>query len=145
MNGSGRLFRFCIFAAALFIALLVLLPLLSLLIYADPVRQLALLGSDEILSAIQVTLITSTISTGVIFVTGLPTAFAISRFSKKWRQAIDTLLELPMVLPQIVAGIALLLAFGRNGIFGRLLAAWGMQIPFSMAAVVSATVRQNKA
>ncbi|NIQ94265.1 MAG: molybdate ABC transporter permease subunit, partial [Desulfuromonadales bacterium] len=104
-----------------FIALLILLPLLSLLIYADPSRQVSLLQSDEILSALQVTMITSLTATGAIFVTGLPTAYAVSRLNHKWRQTVDTLLELPMVLPQIVAGLALLLAFGRNGIFGRFL------------------------
>ncbi len=140
MSGSGWLFRFGMLLAAGFIALLILLPLFSLLLYADPARQLALLRSDETLAALRVTLTTSLLATGAIFVTGLPTAFAISRFNRKWRQLVDSLLELPMVLPQIVAGLALLLAFGRNGIFGRVLSAWGMQIPFSTAAVVLAII-----
>ncbi len=140
MNGSAKLFRLAMIAAGLFIALLILLPLLALLIYADPAHQLRLLSNPEILTALQVTLVTSLLATAIIFVTGLPTAFAISRFSARWRQGVDSLLELPMVLPQIVAGIALLLAFGRNGIFGRFLTAWGLQIPFSMAAVVLAII-----
>ncbi len=140
MSGNGYLFKFGMLVSALFISLLILLPLLSLLFYADPIRQLSLLQNPEILAAMQVTCISSLLATLVIFVTGLPTAFAISRFSKKWRQVIDTLLELPMVLPQIVAGLALLLVFGRSGIFGRFFTAWGLQIPFSIAAVIIAII-----
>jgi len=137
---TDRLFSLGMILAGMFVALLIFLPLLSLLIYADPARQLELLTNPAIISALQVTLKSSLLATLCIFITGLPTAFASSRFSEKSRATIDTLLELPMVLPQLVAGLALLLAFGRNGIFGRFFYPWGVQIPFSMVAVVMAII-----
>lgn len=137
---EGFLFRLVILGTVLFVALLILLPLLALLVYADPARQLALLERDAVFLALRVTLITSLTATLLIVLTGLPTAFAVSRFSGPWRRTVDLLLELPMVLPPLAAGLALLLAFGRNGLVGRLLYLWGVQIPFSMAAVVIAIV-----
>lgn len=140
MRGHSPIFRLSTTLAAVFIALLLLLPLLSLLLFADPLRQLRLLQHPATLSALRVTLETSVAATIIIFLAGLPTAYALSRAGRRTRQLVDSLLELPMVLPPIVAGLALLLAFGRNGSFGRYLNGWGIQVPFSATAVVLAIV-----
>ena len=64
----------------------------------------------------------------------------MSRSESRGARLVDSLVRLPMVLPPAVAGVALLLAFGRRGLLGSYLAAWGWPIPFTSAAVVLAEV-----
>jgi molybdate transport system permease protein len=76
----------------------------------------------------------------LIVVFGIPLAFAISQDIFKRRRLVDTIIDLPLVLPPAVAGVALLLTFGRGGIIGAYLADLGMRITFTPLAVILAQV-----
>jgi molybdate transport system permease protein len=120
--------------------LFLLVPLLALVLRIDPVRLLANLADRAVVQAIWLSLTTSavTIVIGVLF--GTPLAYLMARRRFRGRGALDTLIDLPMVLPPSVAGIALLMAFGRRGIVGQYLDDAGVQIAFTQAAVVLAQI-----
>jgi molybdate transport system permease protein len=69
---------------------------------------------------------------------GTPVAYLLSREDFAGKAIVDALIDLPMVLPPAVAGLALLMAFGRRGLLGPPLAAIGIELPFTTAAVVMA-------
>ncbi len=71
---------------------------------------------------------------------GTPLALVLARRTFPFRRAVDTLIDLPMVLPPAVAGVALLMAFGRNGLVGQFLREYGVEIPFTETAVVLAQI-----
>ncbi len=124
-------------AAGLLFALLAF-PLAGLVLGAPPAQLLRGLRDPAVLPAAALSLVTTTISLGVIVAGGTPLAWAIARGTgRRWR-AVETLAELPAVLPPAVAGVALLLAFGRRGLLGAPLAALGVGLPFTPAAVVLA-------
>jgi molybdate transport system permease protein len=85
-----------------------------------------------------VTLFTTTASLALVVACGTPLAWVIARRRTRAWRALETALELPVVLPPAVAGVALLLAFGRRGLFGPALAAVGIGLPFTRAAVILA-------
>jgi len=130
--------------------LLAALPIAGLLFSAPPRQLLAGLSDPLVLPALRLTVFTTTVSLLVILACGTPLAWVIARrtiqvgqvgrvgqASRTWR-VLETLVELPVVLPPAVAGVALLLAFGRRGLLGPGLAAAGIGLPFTRAAVVVA-------
>jgi molybdate transport system permease protein len=133
--------------------LLVALPVAGLLFSAPPRQLLAGLGDPLVVPALRLTLFTTTVSLLVILTCGTPLAWIIARrtslavgsgqagrassANRIWR-VLETLVELPVVLPPAVAGVALLLAFGRRGLLGPGLAAAGIGLPFTRGAVVVA-------
>jgi len=133
-----RLFTLLLATAGLLLALLILLPVTALLLASSPKELFSLILRSEVQQALWITLFTSFLALPPMFLVGLPAAYGLSRVSGKSRRFLETLLELPMVMPPIVAGLALLLAFGRRGLVGGLLADIGLRIPFSMLAVVIA-------
>jgi molybdate transport system permease protein len=124
--------------AGLLLAGLILLPILALLLASSPGELWQLLLRSEVQQALWITLLSSFLALPPILLIGLPAAYGLSRVNGKKRRLLETLLELPMVMPPIVAGLALLLAFGRRGLLGELLAAVGLSIPFTLLAVVIA-------
>ena len=116
------------------------LPLIALLLRTPPSLLLAHLNDPVVLSALQVSLSTTFIATLVIILTGTPVAFFLSRNHLPGQRIIDTLIDLPTVLPPAVAGLALLLAFGRRGLLGNYLDLFGIQIAFTRTAVIMAQV-----
>ena len=94
--------------------------------------------SENALSALKLSLITSTISVGLALLTGTPLAYLLVHWKFSGRAVVDTLIDVPVVLPPTVAGIALLMAFGRVGIFGVWLSKIGITIPFTTVAVIMA-------
>lgn len=116
------------------------IPLVLLLARTTPDACLAELSSPETRSAIALSLSTSAIALLVTIVLGTPLAYWLSRSSSRVSIIAETLVDLPTVLPPSVAGVALLLAFGRSGIIGRWLEAAGLGIAFTSAAVVIAQV-----
>ncbi|MCH0559065.1 ABC transporter permease [Streptomyces sp. MUM 16J] len=116
-----------------------LLPLLALLVRA-PWRSLPhLLTSPEVWQALQLSLISATAATAVSIALGVPLAWLLARTDFPGRGLVRALVTLPLVLPPVVGGVALLLALGRNGIIGRWLDAWfGITLPFTTTAVVIA-------
>jgi ABC-type sulfate transport system permease component len=95
-------------------------------------------GNQVFRDALVVSLKTSLIAHVAVLVFGTPTAYLIARKRFVGRSALITLVELPLVMPPAVAGIALLAAFGRFGLLGDQLNALGIQIGFTQAAVILA-------
>lgn len=125
----------CAALLALPLALLLALPVVALLIRAP----LALPDGDA-LEAVWVSLRTSTTATAAILLFGTPLALLLARPRLPLRRALEALVILPAVLPPAAAGLALLLALGRRGIFGEQLRGLGLSIPFTASAVVLAQV-----
>ncbi len=135
-----RLFQlFLVLSTAIVLAFLVL-PLLSLFLQVSPGTLVSQLGNEVVLDALWVTLKTGLIAHAFVLVLGTPAAYLLGTRRFRGREAVLTALELPLVLPPAVAGIALLAAFGRRGLLGDELSALGIEIPFTQVAVVMAVV-----
>ena len=124
--------------AVLAVAFLVL-PLVALVVRA-PWRTLpAQLRRPEVGEALQLSLLTATAATVVCLVLGVPLAWVLARGRFPGRSALRALVTVPLVLPPVVGGVALLLLLGRQGLLGRHLDAWfGISLPFTTTAVVVA-------
>jgi molybdate transport system permease protein len=90
--------------------------------------------------AMALSLLTTAVAMVIVVTTGVPLAFFLARRAFPGSRVIDTLVDLPIVLPPAVAGIALLVAFGRNGLVGRWLSTVGVTVGFTTAAVILAQV-----
>jgi molybdate transport system permease protein len=137
---GGRMLRAAgVAGAGLAIAFLVL-PVAALLLRTDPVRLIGRLGEPMVTAALRLSLVTSVTSTLLIVGLGLPVALLLATRSFPGKRLLETLVALPMVLPPTVAGLGLLLAFGRAGLLGGVLEGFGITIPFTTLAVVLAQV-----
>ncbi|HEX6105589.1 MAG TPA: ABC transporter permease [Gemmatimonadales bacterium] len=114
------------------------LPVLALLLRADPLRIARRLAEPPVLEALRLSLVTSTVAAVVVVTLGLPVAYLLATRGFPGKRLVELLVDLPMVLPPTVAGVALLLAFGRMGIAGRILSLFGVSIPFTTLAVIVA-------
>ncbi|MBX0327891.1 ABC transporter permease [Oscillochloris sp. ZM17-4] len=115
-----------------------LLPILALITRIDPAALMANLISPELGQAIGLSITTTACSTALGLTLGTPLAYLLARRRFRGRSLLDTLVELPMVLPPSVAGIALLIAFGRRGMIGGWLDDLGLSLAFTTVAVVLA-------
>jgi molybdate transport system permease protein len=115
-----------------------LVPLLALLLRISPAQLLANLANREVTQAISLSMVTTAITVVLTVLAGTPLAYLLARRQFRGRRALDTLMDLPMVLPPSVAGIALLVAFGRRGLVGQYLTVAGIELAFTQAAVVLA-------
>ena len=114
------------------------LPILALILRAINKSFFTDALSPSALSALRLSLITSIISVAIAVVFGTPLAYMLARWkfpSKNW---LELLIDLPVVLPPSVAGLALLIAFGREGLLGSALSQINITLPFTTAAVVIA-------
>ncbi|TMG60810.1 MAG: molybdate ABC transporter permease subunit [Chloroflexi bacterium] len=119
--------------------LLFLLPLAGLVARAPWDQVGPALIAPETATALGLSLFCSLSATAVALVLGIPLAVLLARTSGTLRAILRALTTLPMVLPPVVGGVALLLAFGRRGLVGApLYGAFGIQIPFTTAAAVIA-------
>jgi len=114
------------------------IPLVALLFRESPALVWSEMLQPDVFQALQLSLLTTTLSALVAVLFGLPVAYILARTDFPGRKLLETLVTLPTVLPPVVAGIALLLAFGRVGLFGRYLDMLGITIPFTTVAVVMA-------
>ena len=126
-------------SAGLILAFL-LLPILALFLRIPPEDLLSQLTSEVAVDALLVSVKTSVIAHAVVLLLGTPTAYLIATRRFRGRSLVLTLIELPLVLPPAVAGIALFAAFGRAGLLGETLHAAGISIPFTQTAVVFAII-----
>ncbi len=120
------------------ILLLFLIPMLALLWRSLPGWLSGSWQATDVLAALRLSLLTSTLSTGLAIGVGTPLAYLLARYHFWGAALLDILIDLPMILPPAVAGVALLMAFGRNGLVGQFLTPLGLEIPFTTAAVVIA-------
>ncbi|WP_026123253.1 ABC transporter permease [Nocardiopsis chromatogenes] len=137
---KGRVPWLLVVPALLGLAFLVL-PFAGLLIGAPWRDLLPLAASPEVRGALWLSLSTATAATGVALLLGVPLAWLLARTDFPGRRAVRALVAVPLVIPPVVGGVALLLVLGRNGLLGRHLYEWfGLSLPFTPAAVVVAQV-----
>ena len=124
---------------AAFAFALVALPVVGLLLRADWRRMPELLTSEAALDALRLSLVTAAISTFLCIVLGGPLAVVLARGRLPGLRVLRSVVLLPLVLPPVVGGLALLFLLGRTGLLGRRLDLWfGITIPFTTTAVVLA-------
>ena len=117
------------------------LPLLGLLSrVAGAEDVLAALGRPIVLEALRLSLLTTVAVLVLTLALGSPLALLLARRRFRGIGLLDSLVDLPIVLPPAVAGLALLLTFGRRGLFGTPLATVGIELPFTTAAVIMASL-----
>ena len=115
------------------------LPIVALLTRAFQQESLLdALSSDMALTALRLSLVTSTIALLLLLLIGTPFAYLLARSNSPVLRLVDAMVELPIVLPPVVAGVAMLMAFGRQGIIGPPLESIGVTLPFTTIAVVFA-------
>lgn len=128
-------------AATVIYLLFIGLPVLALLIRAAQHGNfLTSLVGDLALTALRLSLVTSGISMSIILLVGTPFAYLLARNTSWILRIVDSLIELPIVLPPVVAGVAMLMAFGRQGVLGPVLETLGIGLPFTTGAVVFAQI-----
>jgi molybdate transport system permease protein len=125
-------------AALALLAGFISLPLLSLVIWTVSEGSWRAMTSPVALDALLLSLRTTAITMAVILVVGTPAAFVLARVEFPGKRMVNTLVDIPAVLPPSAAGIALLLAFGRMGLIGEHLRVLGIELSFTTAAVVLA-------
>jgi molybdate transport system permease protein len=126
-------------AAGMIMALFLIVPLYALLTNAVSSGQFfSSLLTPFALDALKLSIITTTAALLLTLVFGTPLAVVLARGNFRGLRVLDTLCDLPMTLPPVVGGLALLLTFGRNGMFGPALSFFGISLPFTTAAVVVA-------
>ena len=133
-----RLFAALLAVATAIALAFLLLPVAAIFLRVPPGDLIDALGRDVTRDALIVSIKTSAIAHAAVLLVGTPAAYFLARHRFRGRGAVLTLIELPLVLPPAVAGIALFAAFGRNGLLGGELDALGVQIPFTQTAVVFA-------
>lgn len=139
MRSTPRGLTLAVRAAVVVGVLFFLLPLVGLCLRAPWGRLGAELGAPETRAALWLSLQCSCAATALSALFGLPLAAWLARGADAVRNAVRVLVTLPMVLPPVVGGVALLLVFGRNGLVGGPLYAWfGVTLPFSTVGVVLA-------
>lgn len=143
--GIGRLRRKRVRPPVLTLALAVLgaalfaIPLFAMLIRAPWADAWSIITDSPVRTALRLSLVCSLSATAISFVLGVPLAWVQARFEFPGRSLLRAITTLPVVLPPVVGGVALLLALGRNGIVGRYLYDWfSIRLPFSMAGAIVA-------
>ena len=133
------------FGAAAFLALVVTMlflitPIVAILTNTSPRTLIDALGESANREALWLSLKTTTAAMVIIIVVGTPAAYFLALRSFRGRSVVLTLIELPLVMPPTVAGIALLAAFGPAGLFGQVIEDAGVELVFQTAGVVVALV-----
>ncbi|WP_240470828.1 ABC transporter permease [Haematomicrobium sanguinis] len=127
-----------LYALALVGLALLVLPIAALLIRADWADFPAALSAPETLEALGLSLRTSAAATALCLILGVPLALVLARSTSTLSSVLRVATTLPLVLPPLVGGMALLFLLGRTGLIGSLIAPWGIQIPFTTLAVIIA-------
>ena len=118
--------------------LLLSLPLVALIVRVPSSSVLEGFSDPAVLQALRLSLVTSLMATVCVAVLGLPAAYLLATRDFRGKRLLEALIDLPLVLPPTVAGLALLLAFGRAGLAGKALDVLGLQLPFTTLAVIVA-------
>lgn len=124
---------------ALVAVLLLVVPLVGLLVRAPWSRLTTILATAEVRDALVLSLVTASSATLIALLLGVPLAWVLARSTAPGIRVLRALVTLPLVLPPVVGGVALLLAFGRRGVLGEWLDdIFGLTISFTTVAVVLA-------
>ena len=118
--------------------LFLLLPIIAIFLRTPLDQFWVNLRETQVIQAVGLSMVTTCITLAITVIFGTPVAYLMARYDFPLRRAVDTILDLPLVLPPAVTGVALLMAFGRRGIFGSYLEIMGVSIAFTQIAVVMA-------
>jgi molybdate transport system permease protein len=135
---ASRAGRVAVALLALCLLLFIVLPLVALVLRTTPATLLANLQQPTATRALVLSLETTALSLLVALALGTPAAYILARWSFPGKRLLDTLVDLPIVVPPAVAGVALLMAFGRFGLFAPVLDTFGIHLSFSTPAVIMA-------
>ena len=136
-RASPELILLVVGAAAF--TLVILLPVLAIFLRVLPQDAFwEVARRPVVVEALRLSMMTTFLTLALSIVFGTPLAYLLARRRFPGQTLLDSLIELPMVLPPAVAGIGLLMAFGRRGLFGPFLASIGITVGFTTAAVVIA-------
>jgi molybdate transport system permease protein len=122
------------------VTLYLALPVAALFFRTTPELFISSLLDPTVISALWLSLITSFISLGIVILAGTPFAYVHCRNTYPGKMIVDTLIDLPLVLPPAVAGMALLVLYGRVGLIGRYLNMFGITLAFTTVAVIMAQI-----
>ena len=114
------------------------LPVVAIFSRVSPARLVGQLGNPVVTDALLVSIRTTLVAQALVLALGTPAAYVLATRRFHGRSLLVTLVELPLVLPPAVAGIGLLAAFGRLGLLGSSLDAFGISLPFTQSAVTVA-------
>ena len=121
--------------------LFITVPIISLFTSSSIEDLLVALTSETALSALKISAITATIATIIVIIFGTPLAYFNARVNYRFKNIVDTITDLPMVLPPTVAGLSLIFAFGKKGLLGApLFEIFGIRISYTIVAVVIAQI-----
>jgi molybdate transport system permease protein len=135
---AGSIPALLVIPAVLGLGFLVL-PLAGLVLEAPWGTLLSRLADPSVLAALRLSLIAATSATGICLMLGIPLAWLLARSEFPGRRFLRALVTVPLVLPPVVGGVALLLVLGRNGLVGQYLQLWfGFSLPFTTAGVIVA-------
>jgi molybdate transport system permease protein len=134
---EGHLRWLFIIPSAILLALFVL-PLFAVFVRSIDTSFFRNAFSEQAFKALRLSLMTSSLTTGITILLGTPFAYILARWKFRFKRWIELFIDLPIVLPPSVAGLALLIAFGRRGMFGATFGALGISLPFTTTAVVLA-------
>jgi molybdate transport system permease protein len=126
-----------IIPSAILLALFVL-PLFAVFVRSIDASFFENAFSEQAFKALRLSLVTSSVTTLITILLGTPLAYILARWKFRLKSWIELFIDLPIVLPPSVAGLALLIAFGRRGLFGSALNVLGISLPFTTAAVILA-------
>ena len=132
---AARLPRWVV-AIAVVGSLFVVLPVVAMALRVDWPRFVPLVTSESATAALLLSLRTSLTATALCVLFGVPMALVLARTSFRGQRLLRSLVLLPLVLPPVVGGLALLYTFGRRGLLGSSLSALGIEIAFTTTAVV---------
>jgi len=139
-----RWLRWSLIASAILIVLLLLVMPLAMVLgaaFSEGVKVwAAALTEPDALAALELTLVTAAIVIPLNAFFGLATAWAVTRFEFRGKQVLLALVDLPFAVSPVVAGLCLVLLFGREGWFASWLDAWGLKVLFSRPGIVLATL-----
>ena len=143
LQASAGLMRRAAFAVGLFLALFLVLafltlPIVAIFVHTSPGDLISSLGEQDARDALWLSLKTSLAALAIIVIVGTPAAYLLATREFRGRSVVVTLIELPLVLPPAVAGIALLASFGPEGLFGSALDDAGIQLVLETAGVIVA-------
>ncbi|WFN33934.1 ABC transporter permease [Methanogenium sp. S4BF] len=120
--------------------LFITVPVISLFLRISPEAFIASLSTPVVTDALILSLTTAVACVLIVVLCGTPISYINARFAYRGKDIIDTLIDIPVILPPAVAGLALLMAFGRYGIVGKYLSLCGIEIAYTTLAVVLAQV-----
>lgn len=118
--------------------LFILLPLLSSIFAATPASLLAALRDPSVSRSLSLTFLAAVLATGAGVAGGLPLAYLLARGRFSGKRLVESIIDLPLVIPHTAAGVALLMVFGRQGVLGRPLSYVGLFFTDNLAGIVVA-------